>query len=134
MKAWVLLIIFTGAGCAHNRVSAPILRSDVCQITESRSTSPRGRSIRFRALIESSAHGTLAIDPHCDRALVILAPANIIRSDEFKEMQRVGMPAEGNVLVELTGVLTWSRKARSPTLTLTETPFLLFEEGELIED
>jgi hypothetical protein len=44
------------------------------------------------------------------------------------------MPAEGNVLVELTGVLTWSRKARSPTLTLTETPFLLFEEGELIED
>ncbi len=134
MRIWAACAILVLSGCAHSPSEGPLLHADLCQVTENRRSSPKGRLIRIRTLIESSEHATRAFDPQCGRGLLVFAPSDIGSTDAFNEMWRAGMAFEGGVLVELTGYFTWRRKERSPRLTLTEKPVVLHPDKELEED
>ncbi len=134
MRIWVAFAVLALAGCAHNSSEGPLLHADLCQVTESRRSSPQGRLIRIRASVRSSAHGTRAFDPQCGRGLLIFSPADISGTAAFKEMRLAGIPFEDKVLVELTGYFAWRRRERSPRLTLTQEPIVLHTNEQLEED
>lgn len=127
MRNLLVLAALALAGCSHLTPKSGIESVDLCEVTEDRGSSPRGRVVRLRAVVGTTLHGVIASDPACGlaRGVVVIARNWIKETEAFKHMSLAGMPPDSEVEFELTGLFEWKRKVSGRTLTLTEPPVVV---------